>query len=267
MLRVLTDGQRRELGAFIRAQREKLGPAAIGMAGGGRRRTPGLRREEVAQLCGLSVTWYTWIEQGREVAASPTALARLAAALRLSRAERDYLFELAGRRDPDQAADDTQELDPALRGSVAAIDCPAYILDRNWDARAWNAKAQRLFTGWLDREGQPNLLRFLFLEPAARRLVDGWEQRARRITAEFRAASSPHLNDAMLRQLIGELRHASPDFARFWDEHGVMGREGGLRSFNHPLDGFLRYDQVTFSLAGHPDLRLTMLLEQPAEAR
>src|SRR5487761_796992 len=93
--------QRRELGEFIRARREKLVPSAVGLAVGGRRRTPGLRREEVAQLCGLSTTWYTWIEQARDVSVSPPALARLANALRLSRAERAYLFELARKRDPD----------------------------------------------------------------------------------------------------------------------------------------------------------------------
>src|SRR5262252_4059594 len=96
--------QRRELGQFIRAQRERLSPAGIGLAAGTRRRTPGLRREEVAQLCGLSATWYAWIEQGRDVSVSPTALARLATALRLGRAERAYLFELAGKRDPDHSS-------------------------------------------------------------------------------------------------------------------------------------------------------------------
>jgi transcriptional regulator with XRE-family HTH domain len=117
------------LSAFLRALRERQSPAEFGLAAGPRRRTPGLRREEVAQLCGLSVTWYTWIEQGRDVSVSASALARLARGLRLSRAERSYLFEVAGKRDPERPGnrDDPPE---GVLACVDAIDGPAYILDR-----------------------------------------------------------------------------------------------------------------------------------------
>src|SRR5579863_8812535 len=121
--------RRRELGDFIRAQRERVTPAAVGLVAARRRRTPGLRREEVAELSGLSTTWYTWVEQGRDVSMSPGALARLAQALRLGRAQRQYLFELAGRRDPDPGAGGIDELPPAVSACVATIDAPAYILD------------------------------------------------------------------------------------------------------------------------------------------
>ena len=251
---------RRELGDFVRAQREKLSPAAIGLSAGARRRTPGLRREEVAQLCGVSATWYTWLEQGRDVSMSPTALARLARALRLGRAERTYLFELAGKRDPDQSAGEIDPLPAAAERCLAAIACPAYILDVVWNAHAWNAPAERLFTGWLDRPDERNLLRFVFLAPAARALIADWEPRARRVAAEFRAACSAHLHDPALRQLIDGLHRDSADFARFWDEHGVLAREGGERTFHHPRDGFLRYEQVTFALADRGDYRLTLLV-------
>ncbi len=260
MLEIASQEQRQELGQFIRAQRESLAPADAGLGAGSRRRTPGLRREEVAQLCGLSTTWYTWIEQGRDVSASPTALARLAVALHMTRTERAYLFELAGRRDPHHE-ETIDELAPAAAASVRMIDCPAYILDRNWDARVWNAKAERLFTGWLDRDGSRNLLSFIFLNPAAKALIVDWEERARRITAEFRAASSARLNAPSLRTRIDELRHRSKDFAGFWDAHAVLGREGGERRFNHPTNGQRLYEQVTFNLAGHVDFRLTMLIE------
>jgi transcriptional regulator with XRE-family HTH domain len=259
--------QRRELGVFIRSHRERLTPDAIGLSLGGRRRTPGLRREEVAQLCGLSTTWYSWIEQGRDVSVSPMALARLAEVLRLARAERAYLFELAGKRDPDHDAGDTGETPAAALRCVEAILSPAYVLDRGFNARSFNAKAKRLFTGWLDRPGERNLLRFIFLEPAARDFICDWEERARRVVAEFRAVRGAHLGDAALRSLIEELRRQSPDFARFWDEHVVLGREGGERTFNHPKQGFLRYEQVTFALAGSSDLRLTMLMEVQGRAR
>ncbi len=258
---MLSEGieQRRELGEFIRAHRERLAPAAIGLPAGSRRRTPGLRREEVAQLCGLSSTWYTWIEQGREVSVSPQALARLANALRLGRAERAYLFELAAKRDPDPGADEVELPAGALR-CVELISSPAYVLDRSWNARSWNAQAQRLFAGWLDQPGERNLLHFIFLEPAARSLIRGWEERARRVAAEFRAARSAHLGDPGLRRLVEHLRQGSREFARFWDEHAVLGREGGERTFDHPKDGFQRYEQLTFNLAGSPDFRLTILV-------
>lgn len=252
--------QRRELGEFIRAQRERLDPAAIGVAAHGRRRTPGLRREEAAQLCGLSTTWYTWIEQGRDVSVSPMALARMAATLRLGRAERAYLFELAGKRDPDQGGSEADDVPPAVVTCVELIDAPAYVLDRGWTARCWNAAAERLFTGWLDQPGAQNLLRFVFLEPAARSLIYDWEVRARRVVAEFRASSSAHLTDPALRSLIESLRRESPEFAQFWNLYGVLEREGGERTFNHPRDGLLRFVQVTFDVAGRPDLKLTVLI-------
>jgi len=267
MLTIRSLEQRRQLAEFVRAHREKLSPAAFGLATGSRRRTPGLRREEVAQLSGLSATWYTWIEQARDVSVSPTALARLADALQLGRAERAYLFELAGKRDPDQSRGDTDQLPLAALSCVETIQSPAYILDRCWNARSWNAKAERLFVGWLDQPGERNLLHFIFLQPSARALICEWEQRARRVAAEFRAAWSAHLNEPLLREFIERLHRESEDFARLWDEHGVLDREGGERTFNHPTDGFLQYQQVTFTLAGYPDLKLTMLVRERGNAR
>jgi transcriptional regulator with XRE-family HTH domain len=252
--------QRRELADFVRAQREKLKPAAVGLPAAARRRTPGLRREEMAQLCGLSVTWYTWLEQGREIALSPGALARLADALRLRRAERAYLFELAGKRDP--AADETvlDEIPPALAACVNTIAAPAYVLDRSWTARAWNARARRLFAGWLDGAHDRNLLRFIFLVPAARALIHDYDERAHRVVAEFRAGVSTHLDDPLIRDLIADLRRRSHTFGRLWDQHGVLGREGGERTFDHPRDGLLRFTQVSFNLASEPELKLTILV-------
>ncbi len=265
MIETRSPAQRRELGDFIRAQRERLDPATIGLTARSRRRTPGLRREEVAQFCGLSTTWYTWIEQGRDVSVSPLALARVAATLRLGRAERGYLFELAGKRDPEQGGAAAADVPPAVLACVEAIRTPAYVLDRSWTARGWNASAERLFVGWLDQPGEQNLLRFVFLEPAARSLICDWEARARRVVAEFRASCSAQVTDPALRTLIESLRRQSPEFAQFWNLFGVLEREGGERTFNHPLDGLLRYAQVTFELAGRPDLKLTMLVPGIAE--
>jgi transcriptional regulator with XRE-family HTH domain len=251
--------RRRTLGAFLRAQRERLEPAAVGLPAGARRRTPGLRREEVAQLCGLSTTWYTWIEQGRDVSVSPAALASLVTTLHLGRGERAYLFDLAGKRDPQPDAVETT-MPASLPACVAAIAAPAYVLGVAWNALAWNPPAEQLFVGWLDRPGTPNLLRFIFLEPGAPNLIHGWEQRARRALAEFRADCGAHLEEPPVRALLAELRQRSDAFARLWQEHSVTGREGGERSFAHPLLGFRRYQQTSFEVAGRPDLKLAILV-------
>lgn len=266
MIETRSPAQRRELGDFVRTQRERLDPAALGLAAGARRRTPGLRREEVALLCGLSTTWYTWIEQGRDVSVSPLALARMAATLRLGRAERAYLFELAGKRNPDQGGTEADDVPPGVLACVEAIGSPAYILDRFWMVRCWNAAAAHLFAGWLDQPGERNLLRFVFLVPAARLLIRDWESRVRRVVAEFRASSSARVTDPALRSLIESLQDESVEFRQFWNRYDVLEREGGERTFNHPRDGLLRYSQVTFDLAGRPDLKLTMLVPGDAVA-
>jgi len=254
--------RQRELGDFVRTQREKLDPTMVGLPPDGRRRTPGLRREEMAQLCRLSVTWYTWLEQGREISLSATALGRLAGALRLDRAQRTYLFELAGKRDPDEGAIVVEGLHPSVADCVKAINAPAYVLDRAWTARAWNIGAKRLFIGWLTGGGDRNLLHFIFRQPSARSLICDYEERARRVLAEFRADVNTQLDDPVIARLISDLRSTSELFARLWGEHIVLGREGGLRTFNHPTQGHLRYDQVTLNVASRPDLKLVVLIRQ-----
>jgi len=252
-------GPRKTLGEFLRRQRAKLQPAAVGLPASTRRRTPGLRREELAALSGISATWYSWVEQGRPVSLSVGALARLATALRLSRAERTYLFELAGRRDPSEPGLDEEPLPQGLERIVTALPMPAYVLDRSWRAVAWNPPAKKLFVGWLDQRQRRSLLEYIFLEPAARRLISDWENRARRILAEFRVDFARHMDDADLRAQVAELTQRSAAFARIWEEHAVLGREGGERSFNHSDPGFRRFEQTGFTLASHPDLKLMVL--------
>jgi len=253
--------QRRALGAFLRARRHSLTPDLFGFPAGRRRRTPGLRREEVALIGGLSTTWYCWIEQGRDVSVSPEALGRLAKALRLSAAERAYLFELARKQDPDsaRAARDSDDVPAVLAQCVKSIRAPAYLLDRLWRARVWNEPAARLFVGWLDRPGDHSLLHFIFLEPRARRLISDWEERARRVVAEFRADHGRSLGEPELRSMVERLAQQSPAFARAWGEHSVLAREGGERRFNHPKDGPLCYQQTTFVPANQPDCKLVVL--------
>jgi transcriptional regulator with XRE-family HTH domain len=264
-----SQSQRRVLGEFLRAHRARLAPASLGLAGTRRRRTPGLRREEVAQLSGMSATWYTWLEQGRDVAASPEALAALAKALLLTPAERAYLFALAQRPDPAAPGGEADGSDApsALVEAVAAIAVPAYVLDRSWTARSWNDAAARLFLGWLDRGADKNLLRYVFLNPVARRVIPDWSARARRVVAEFRAESSRYLDDPSVVALVEDLARRSPRFARFWREHEVVGRAGGERRFDHPRAGNLAYEQIAFAPTGRTDLKLVLLLPRRHERK
>jgi transcriptional regulator with XRE-family HTH domain len=246
--------QRRQLGAFLRARREALPAPATG-----RRRTPGLRREEVAALSGVSTTWYVWAEQGRDISLSPHALARLATALRLTPAERAYLFALAARLDPNpphEAAD--SQVPPELQSLPDTITSPAYLLDTNYNGCAWNQPARALFAPWLE-SGEPNLLRYVFLHPSAKTFIADWAARAQRLAAEFRAETAHEPADPSRRALIDSLSHSSPDFARSWNTHTVLAREGGERNFNHPSLGPLNFTQHNLTPAAHPGYRLVIL--------
>lgn len=257
------DDQRRLLGHFIRVHRERTRPDVPTT----RRRTPGLRREELAARAGIGTTWLAWIEQGREVSASPHALARLAGALALTRAERVYLFELAGRRDPDAPPDSAAPDAPeSIRIIVQSIPQPAYGLDRAWNACCWNRAAERLFVGWLGQGQQKNLLRYMFTEPAARALLPDWADRAKRLLAEFRADYARRLDDPRTNAIVDQLRAESAAFAAAWDAQEVAHREGGVRIFDHPQDGRLIFRQITFSPADRPDHKLVVLQPHTSSA-
>lgn len=257
-----SDGQRKLLGHFIRSHRERTAPDAVVR----RRRTPGLRREELAARAGIGVTWCAWIEQGREISVSSETLARLAKALVLTPAERAYLFELAGRRDPaGPQSTPISQAPEAVSALVLALPYPAYGLDRFWNACCWNDAAEHLFAGWLGGGLQRNLLRYVFTAPSAQALLPDWEQRARRLLAEFRADCARMLNDTGLRDLVRHLSEDSELFAHEWETQTVMAREGGLRTFTHPADGALSYVQHTYSPAERPDYKLVILAPSPEE--
>jgi transcriptional regulator with XRE-family HTH domain len=257
------DAQRRLLGEFIRVHRERTSAPCSE----GRRRTPGLRREELAGSAGISATWCAWIEQGRDVRASPEALGRIARALALSQAERAYLFELAGRIDPEAPPGSDTDAPASLVAAVKECKHPAYGLDRLWNACCWNRAAASLFRGWLDGQHQRNLLRFVFLDPAARKLIPGWEERARRLLAEFRADYAHTFRDARVRAFVDRLRGDSTLFARAWEQQDVQHRLGGARRFQHPQRGRLDFVQHSFTPAERPDYKLVLLVPIAANPR
>lgn len=198
--------QRRLLGQFIRSYRERVPPEIAA----GRRRTPGLRREELAARAGIGATWCAWIEQDRDVSVSPAALAPLAAVLALTPAERSNLFELAVQRDPPQS-EPADEAPASLRAPVDAVRHLANGLDRLWNACCWNPAAEPLFVGWLGADYQRNLLRYAFTEPSAQKLLPAWEDRAMRLLTEFRVDYGRTLHDLRTRALADQLKtHSEP---------------------------------------------------------
>ncbi|MEO6920340.1 MAG: helix-turn-helix transcriptional regulator [Collimonas sp.] len=254
-------GKRKALGEFIKTQRNQLSAAELRLGGSTRRRTPGLRREEVAQLCDISVTWYTWIEQGRTVSVSAAALDRIAEALHLSRAKRAYLFELSGKKDPQAQDLQSQDIPEEILAVTNSIKAPAYLLDRHWNAVSWNRAAKALFVGWLDqKDGHKNLLEYTYCAPQAAHLISDWEQRASRLAAEFRADCGMYLDEPEIALLVTRLRSASTAFQRAWNLHDVVEKEGGERRFTHPTLGRLAYRQVNLRVANRPELKLVMLL-------
>lgn len=255
------------LGAFLRAHRERLSPLALGFPSTGRRRTPGLRREELAQLCGVSTTWYTWLEQGRPVSASTAALSRIAAALQLSRAEKLYLFEIARSIVPDPQEIHESTVPADLKALVDQIPTPAYVLDRQWNAVTWNRMAAKLFRPWLVESQDRHLLRFVFLNPSARTLIVDWKTRARRLVAEFRSDAGRYLSEPPTLRLISELQLNSKLFAKYWSEQNVSAREGGVRAFRSSKGVISTYGQVSLIPSINTDLKLIVLIPQASRAK
>jgi transcriptional regulator with XRE-family HTH domain len=219
-----------------------------------------MRREELAEASGVSATWITWLEQGREVAASVNALSRLAEALKLNSAERATLFDLAGKRDPVAHDEPTNVLVPGILILPSLLTVPAYLLDHAWTARSWNRNAENLFVGWLDKESTDrNLLKFVFLTSSAQTLIDDWPDRSRRLVAEFRADYSRSPDDIEMQDLINELSAKSTYFAQYWKEQSVLHRDGGARSFNHPVHGKQDFLQTTLLVATQQKCKLVCL--------
>lgn len=250
------------LGDFIRTRRDRLSPEQVGLHAASRRRAKGLRREELAALCGISPTWLTWIEQGRTTSVSAQAVSRIGEALLLTKTEREYLFELAGVRDPSRIVEQTaMDLGEILAEAVARIQTPAYVLDRGWNVIAWNAEAANLFLSWLGKKASsPNLLQYMFLNPEARAFIADWPLRAQRLVAEFRNDCRAILDEEEIKNRVAELRQKSEQFETFWSAHDVVEREGGERVFLHPERGKITLRQLTLRLTHSPNMKLVILL-------
>ena len=254
-----TDGNL--LGVFLKARRARLDPAALGF-GASRRRTPGLRREEVAQRADISAKWYTFLEQGRGGPPSADVLARLSDALDLSRVEREHLVHLAQPRQgtgPDVASD---RISPALRLLLDAMDAiPAIVKTSTWDIIAWNHAASVALTdyGALPPDRR-NLLRMLFAGGETRATMTDWERHARFAVASFRreTARLGRCGADAAATLVEDLTRSSPEFAAMWGENEVGPLGGGIKHITHRLAGSLTVEYATFAVDDQPDLGLVV---------
>ena len=237
----------------------------MGLPNGGRRRTAGLRREEVAQLAGVGVTWYTWLEQGRDVRASLDVLEALSRALKLTVTERTHLLLLGRGEEPPPRKSPAERVSPTLKRMMKSLDPnPAFVLGRRWDYLAWNRGACAVL-GDLEKvpRGARNHVWLTFMDPARRELWPDWERGMRLMVARFRAESARHLDDPGFEELIHALRQASPEFCREWKRHDVARSGAGRKEIRHPVVGSLVFEHAAFSLVDAPEQRLGLYMMLP----
>ena len=244
------------LGEFLRSRRTGLDPASFGFSG--RRRTPGLRREEVAQRAHISPTWYTWLEQGRGGGPSSEVLDRIASALMLTEAEREHLFMLGLGRPPEVRFKPGEGISPRLQRLLDSLDAtPAIVKTVTWDIVAWNRAATVVLTNYgALPPHQRNILRFLFCDPAIRAKQHDWDSVARFVVGAFRAdvARAGMVSEAS--ELVDELCGASPEFAALWRDNHVHEHGDGVKHLRHPQLGSIELEYSAFSVDGRPDLGL-----------
>ncbi len=250
---------RNELADFLRRRRESLSPSAVGLPGGGRRRTPGLRREEVAALAGVGLTWYTWLEQGRTINVSSSFLDNVARVLQLDEAQRHHLFLLAHHRAPPSLPRRTCVVPAFVRRLIdALIERPAHVLNLRWDVIGWNTASDKLFGFSLRPPEERNMLWMLFADTQLSQCIADWDRHAPTIIASFRRdfAEAPD-SDEMIA-LVDGLSKASPRFDKLWRDHDVHGCCQGQRSFIVDGGELISYEHATFVLDEDKHLRLVI---------
>jgi len=246
-----------ELGDFLRSRRACLQPAEVGLAVGTRRRTPGLRREEVAQLAGVSHTYYSFLEQGRDVRPSGQVLDALSHALRLSAAERVHVYVLAQDAVPNGGAS-SEAISAGVGALVERLDPhPTFVKGRRWDVLAANRGARALFVDWLAlAPGERNEIWWMFTDPRARDIYVDWEHDAAAMLARFRLAAARWLHDPGFVELVDRLHEHSTEARRWWQHHEVLPAASGTKRLHHPLLGEITLDHVVLQVADDPDQKL-----------
>ncbi|HEX6309689.1 MAG TPA: helix-turn-helix transcriptional regulator [Longimicrobiales bacterium] len=264
----LSDERRSGIAAFLRARRERLRPEQVGLPNGSRRRTPGLRREEVAALARVSTEWYKWLEQGRAVRASEEVLRRIGAALRLEPGELRHLLTLSGYGHEDGApSPGIETITPLLQRLLDQLEySPAWVLGERWDILAWNRAATVIFGDIDAMHGlERNAIHQMFIPTRIRSMLVDWELHARDIVAKVRLTHARHIDDPWFNEVIEHVRARSPEFARWWDEQIVQLPRDGTKHYDHPDAGRLSFDYTVLDVADErfTSLHLALYLPTP----
>ena len=253
------ESQRELLIRFLKDRRARITPSELGLPEAVRRRTPGLRREDVAAIAGVSVTWYTWLEQGRDIRVSEQVLEKIATALRLDPDERDYLFMLTQHRPPAPVHlhEEYFEVSETLQRMIDSLGVPAIVMTERWDVLAWNALMTQLvrdFSGIPQNER--NLLKILFIREAGRLDREAFEAMANRVVPKFRVDYSQSANPGSFDGLVRELGAASPTFRQLWDCPELATRSVGVHTVRNERLGPLTFEHSSYVPEGSPHLRL-----------
>ncbi|RZS91488.1 helix-turn-helix protein [Motilibacter rhizosphaerae] len=261
--------RRAELSGFLRARREGVTPAEVGLPAGARRRTPGLRREELAQLAGVGVTWYTWLEQGRPINVSTQVLDAVARVLRLDPAEHEHLYRLAGLPSVTMRGERRPEIPQHVRHVLDALGTtPATLLNSRYDVLAVNAAQARLVNGFHTIPcGHYNLLWCCFTEPTIRERLLDWDSEGPQMVATFRSAYVENLDDPSWAEFVERLSAASPEFATLWRRHEVRGPGFRSKTFDHPVVGRMAFVTTSLSVAEMPGCRIVAYTPADDECR
>ena len=259
--------QRAQLSEFLKSCRARLSPTSVGLPQPGRRRTPGLRREDVAALAGLSATWYTWLEQGRDVRASDRVLESLGRTLRLSAEERDYLFSLAQNRPAPLQTYRAEAVPDTVKRTLDALNVPAEVITPRWDVIYWNAMVKRCFRdyGTIPPERR-NLVRILMTSPEYQDDPVEYESMCRRVTAKLRVDYSQAPGDAAFDALIEEMSELSPLFRDLWRSPEIRSRSEGMHLLKHPQLGGITFEHTSYLVEGSPTLRVVIFAPADAES-
>lgn len=248
---------RAELADFLRNRRERITPQEVGLPAGGRRRTPGLRREEVAALAGVGLSWYTWLEQGREISVSASFLENLSRTLKLDATERRYLFLLAHQRLPPEPGKTWCVVPSLVHRLISDLPLrPAYVLNLRWDVLAWNAAADKVFGFSSYPVERRNLLWLLFTAPAMRALLDPWDDQALQILSSFRRDFVRAPQDPEIGALVRDLEKVDPDFKSWWQQQDIHGPCQGIRHFHIGDVGPVVFDHTSLTIDVDRHLRL-----------
>lgn len=255
----------KELGDFLKSRRAKILPSQVGLPEGIRRRTPGLRREEVALLSGIGLTWYTWIEQGRPIQISVQVLESLAKTLMLDRKETKHLYILAQHTPPTDFHIYSDTVNPMFQHVLDSLEfSPATIHDARFNVISWNRAAAKIMLDYSQiNVSKRNMLRIMFTNEEYKKTLSDWEVSAKTMIASFRTMYREFVGDPWIENFITELRSESTEFDSWWSMYDIKKDEGILKNINHPILGELEFEHTTYMVVSDSDLKLSILTAVP----